>query len=194
MPLLPALDDFVTPVAVRRRFVGIDPGKKGFTAELLDDALHTATPIPVTKDNKYDLPAIVALARTWRGHWVVLERQQAAYKRGGHNEQQTNNMVRSSFTTGRGFGMWEGVLTALGIKYILVMPGVWKRKMGITVPKDFGSQDARKKESKRLAKAKAAELFPGIDLRAKPSKRCKPNADKAEAILLAYYGIHHGKW
>lgn len=73
---------------------------------------------------------------------------------------------------GRSFGCLEGVLAALQVPTTLVYPAVWKRALNI--PADKGG-----------ARMKAMSLFPEV---AEMFKRVK-DADRAEAALLALYGL-----
>ena len=78
--------------------------------------------------------------------------------------------TRSMFTIGYGYGLWIGVLATLQIPYTNVRPGIWKR--ALTLGKD--------KEASRL---RAMQLYPGADL------RLKKHHGRAEALLLAAYGL-----
>lgn len=174
-------------------YVGIDPGKQGFVAVIDSDKVVDSSPIP-TVDRDYDIRGMTRLARGWKARRVarvVLEEQQPAYLSGAGDGKGANNMVRASFGTGRGYGMWEGILSAVGLPYITVRPSVWKKKMGIIVPKGVKGRRNRQKESKRLSVERCAEAFPGADLRRSTRGRV-PCPDKAEAILLARYGVLYG--
>jgi hypothetical protein len=167
-------------------WVGIDPGKQGYVVALKDSMLE-AWPVPVTEDG-YDLPGVIRivgqLAR-WNIACVMLERQQPAYRAPGQ-DKVFNNLVRASFMIGYGFAMWETALTAFSIKYDLVMPGVWKKQMGLTAAKDVTERAARAKVTKGNSVALAMSLWPTHDFRRTP--RCKPSPDQCEAALLAEYG------
>jgi len=81
--------------------------------------------------------------------------------------------VRSYFTIGLGFGVWLGILSALGLAYTRVRPAVWKRHLGLT-------------SDKGQARLRAQQLFAQADL------RLRKHHGRAEALLLAHYGrIRH---
>ena len=119
--------------------------------------------------HEYDLPGMVQLLQPYAGHGahVVIEESQAMPGQG----------VRSTFTTGVGFGAWLALLAALEIPYTRVRPAVWKRMFMLR---------GHDKEAARLL---AQQLFPSADLRR------KKDHGRAEALLLAVYGqqgSHHG--
>lgn len=81
--------------------------------------------------------------------------------------------VTSMFSFGKSAGYIEGVLTALGIPYQLVMPRRWKGEFGL---------NGKKENSIEVCK----RLFPDVELRA--SNRCRKDSDgMAEALLIALY-------
>lgn len=101
-----------------------------------------------------------------------------------------------AFAFGRGFGQWEGLLTALDLPIMLAPPATWKAVMvplKLKMPKL--SKDATKTEKgrarrtrsmakKNAARNRAMQLFP-----ANASKFANKEDDGlAEAALLAEYG------
>ncbi len=150
--------------------IGIDPGLQGAVA-IIDPAgalvaLHDTPTLTLrtTRGSKceYDVPGLVALLAPYAGPQahVVLEEAQAMPGQG----------VRSMFTCGLGFGVWLGLLGAVGIPYSRVRPQVWKKALSLP---------GKDKEQARL---RAMQLFPGADLRR------KRDHGRAEALLLAVYG------
>lgn len=148
-------------------YIGIDPGLTGALA-VLDDTLDVValydTPTLTLKASRgtrqeYDLPGMVRLLQPYAGHsaHVVIEESQAMPGQG----------VRSTFTTGLGFGAWLALLAALEIPYTRVRPAVWKRMFMLR---------GHDKEAARLL---AQQLFPSADLRR------KKDHGRAEALLLA---------
>lgn len=81
--------------------------------------------------------------------------------------------VVSSFQFGMGFGMWQGLLAALGIPYTLVSPQRWKKAMLA----DMGAE-------KSASRLRAGQLFPAC---AEQFARVKDDG-RAEAVLIAEYG------
>jgi len=75
-------------------------------------------------------------------------------------------------TLALGFGVWLGLLGSLGLAHTHVRPGVWKRSLGFS-------------KDKEAARLRAMQLFPGADLRR------KRDHGRAEALLLAWYGLGH---
>lgn len=83
--------------------------------------------------------------------------------------------VASTFKFGQGYGFLRGLLTALKLPYIEVMPKVWQAKF-IPVTKKL-----EKAERKRMLKGVAQRLFPAPVI----------TLENADSILLAYYAKHH---
>jgi len=155
--------------------IGVDPGLDGCAAAidghgtpiaLLDTPTLTIGGARATRD--YALPAMAAWLRqfTVLDTNVVIERQQAmpAVLRG--RKQGT----ASSFATGKGFGVWLGLVVGLGLRYTLVHPARWRASMGL--PRGSGKEGSRHR---------AMQLFPSTDL------RLKKHEARAEALLMAEY-------
>ena len=150
--------------------LGIDPGLAGAVAIL--DAHGTLealadTPTLVLKVQRgtrqvYDVPGMAALLRPYAGlqTHVYIEESQPMPGQG----------TRWMFTTGYGYGLWIGLLTTLQLPYTPIRPGIWKRSMAL----------GKDKEASRL---RAMQLYPGADL------RLKKHHGRAEALLLASYGL-----
>ena len=149
---------------------GIDPGLSGAVAVLAPEGTLVAlTDIPTLTIStsrggrqEYDVPGMTALVARHgdQGLHAILEESQAMPGQG----------VRSMFTVGLGFGLWLGILAALGIPYTRVRPADWKRALGL-VGKD-----------KEQARLRAMQLFPRAEL------RLKKHHGRAEALLLAWHG------
>jgi hypothetical protein len=176
-------------------WVGIDPGKKGYVVALKPNGVLESWPVPLKGGEEddgdygdYDLPGVISIVAQfarWDVAGVMLERQQPAYRAPGQ-EKVYNNLVRASFMIGYGFALWETALTAFNIPYDLVMPGVWKKQMGLTAPKEVTERSERAKATKGNSVALASSLWPKHDFKRTP--RCKPSPDQCEAALLAEYG------
>jgi hypothetical protein len=150
--------------------VGIDPGLTGAVAvlsaegtlEALADAPVLTLKVQRGTKQVYDVPALVALLEPYSGlqcH-VLIEESQAMPGQG----------TRSMLTIGFGYGLWLGILATLRLPYTAVRPAQWKRTMGLS----------KDKEASRL---RAMQLYPGADL------RLKKHHGRAEALLLAHYGL-----
>ena len=77
--------------------------------------------------------------------------------------------VSSTFSLGRGLGLWEGILAALRLPVEMIEPTAWKRAMGIPAGSD-----------KRASVELALRLFPTA-----PIKRTQDG--RADAVLLAEF-------
>lgn len=157
------------------RFIGIDVGLDGAFAVIRDGQAQvfdapTTTVKGATSRRVYlpqQMAAIVASALPTgdaraEGHsFVVLERQQAMPKQG----------VRSMFSLGHGYGLWEGILAALELPYEIVGPQVWQKEM-------LGSV-----KGKDAARAKALQLFPQLT----EQLSLKKHHGRADALLMAEF-------
>ena len=151
--------------------IGIDPGLAGAVAVLTPEGTLEAladTPtltLKVQRGSKqvYDVPGMAELLRPYAGHQcqVYIEESQPMPGQG----------TRSMFTIGFGYGLWIGLLTTLALSYTPIRPGIWKRALAL----------GKDKEASRL---RAMQLYPGADL------RLKKHHGRAEALLLASYGLH----
>lgn len=155
-------------------YMGIDPGVEGAFALLLDDgqAIVFDTPVATVGGSRRDyLPAMmrIQVLAEARGDAVM-----AALERG---IPMPNQSSRTTYLTGRGVGLWEGILTGLQIPYELVAPQRWKRALGLAVGADKG-------ESRVLA----CRLFPAL---AQQLSRVRDHG-RAEALLLAEWRHRQG--
>ena len=155
--------------------IGIDPGMCGAIAAV--DAstreivrVEDCPVIPAGKGSEYDIGSMADLIRSIAiggRAMVILEQAQAMPKQG----------VTSTFHFGRGYGIWLGILGALGIPYRTVRPCEWTREV-------FKGLPGKGKERSILF---ASRAFPGIEL--VPEGCRKPRDGRADAACLAYYGL-----
>ena len=133
----------------------------------------------------YDGPAIRRFLTEHNIIHVFIEAQQAQTKPtirrcgncGTIVASTTPQGTVSTFTTGRGFGLIEGICVGIPIKYELVHPRSWQPKM---LPPGQG-------DSKPRARIAAGRLFPALDLRA--NDRCRvPHEGVVDALLIAEFG------
>jgi len=158
---------------------GIDPGKLGALAWISDVAVQVI-PMPVIRAAKgrheYDLPAIVSLLK--RSHvstTVYLERGQPLPRilRG-----KPMGGASANYHRGYSRGLFEGILTALGIPYVLVSPRSWQKEM---------LQGTSGKDTKQRSVIAAQRLFPGVSLL--PTERFRKASDgMADSLLIAEHG------
>ena len=98
-----------------RGWVGIDPGKSGAIA------LIRANGVPIVIDYPGDVALAVDAVRTWTVEYDIalaaVESVHAMPKQG----------VVSTFTFGKSFGEWLGILAAMSVSYMLVTPQEWQR-------------------------------------------------------------------
>jgi len=154
-------------------YIGIDPGMSGALV-CLDKAggIRRMAVMPTMKvgtKNKLDPKAIAGWLKCCfteeEIRMVSIEEQRAMHKQG----------VTSTFTTGRGYGILEGIVSALGLPYQLTRAVDWQREMFKGLPKGKG-----KDHSKRVAQ----QLFPKETF--KKSERCTNLHDGlTDAVLIA---------
>jgi crossover junction endodeoxyribonuclease RuvC len=148
--------------------IGIDPGLTGALAVLTADGTFVAvfdTPtLTLVKRQSlrqaFDLVALARLLAPYAGEpvHVMLEESQSMPGQG----------VASTFQTGVGFGVWLGVVGALGLPHTLVRPFVWKKALRVGADKE-------------QCRLRAQQLFPGADL------HLKKHHGRSEALLIAWY-------
>lgn len=150
-------------------YIGIDPGLSGAIARLVWKPDFEGTrvddiPVAVVKASKRDylIQEIHALLRGPGLSYAIVERQIAMPRQAS----------TSTFATGRGQGIIEGLLTGLSIPYEMVDSAKWKKAMGIPAGSDKGA-----------SRVMAMRLFPHL---ADRLGRVKDDG-RAEALLLAEY-------
>ena len=142
---------------------GIDPGLTGGIAFLHNDVvLAIRTPvIKVQKKNYLNVGEIVSLLMKHDPDHIYIEKQQAMPKQG----------VASTFRTGFGYGVYLGLIIALGIKHTEVTARQWKKDL--CVPAD-----------KNMARGIATKLYP----HASSQWKLKCEDGVAESTLIAHWG------
>src|SRR4051812_10470023 len=155
-------------------FVGIDPGLDGGIAMIYPDGNVDARVAPVASAAKsgkrvFDRGTMWAILRATTPAFAAIEKVSAAPMHG--RQQGTTSM----FSFGVGFGLWLGMLEALGIEYVEADPRRWKKAV-------LGGT----KKDKAAATWYAQKVFPGVSLLATP--RCRvPHDGIADALCLAEY-------
>jgi crossover junction endodeoxyribonuclease RuvC len=151
--------------------LGIDPGLSGALAMASGDELHVhdMPVVEVRGKRVIDAPRLAEMLRTgfpYMPNMVVLEHVQGVQGSG----------ATSAFAFGRGFGLVEGCVTAIGLPLTLVRPQTWTKALGVS----------RDKGQHRLA---AGSLWPrhtGLFARVKDDGR-------ADAALLAHWYARHAR-
>jgi crossover junction endodeoxyribonuclease RuvC len=153
-----------------KKFIGIDNGLHGaiailtVTEKTTDLVIHDMPVLKIAGKNKYDLHAIgLILKEHIKDSFAVLEQAQAMPGQG----------VVSMFSTGYGYGLMRGFLTALNIPYQIIPSQRWK--------KEYGLQKTEKKDAALPAEA----LYPQAKLR---GSKGGVKDGRADALLLADYG------
>ena len=171
--------------------IGIDPGKSGAIATLIDGRysvydIPTMTIISgkgknLKKTVDYDILALDKLIRCYSRYdlgapcYAVVERAEAVTYGATSARGSYHNSAQTNFSKGRGYGIIEALLQINGVPIIASpRPGDWKRGLGLT---DSSKAYVDKKEASRLM---ALDLHPEL---ADELKRKKDNG-RAEALLL----------
>lgn len=153
-------------------YIGIDPGFTGAVAVISAvGALVALYDTPVTqvvfqKSGKlrtraeFVTPAMVEIFQRYGAiRDVALELITARSGQG----------VTSMFRFGHGFGLWEGILTALDIKYTRILPTAWKQQFDLI---------NKEKDASRIV---AMKLFPAAEL------KLKKHHGRADALCIAEF-------
>jgi len=152
--------------------LGIDPGKAGSVAFIKQKVGGktelTVIPTPVVRQ-EYDIGDMAAILKIYEPTFGVIERAQTMPGQGSV----------SGGTFMKGYGIWLGILGALGIPYQIVHSRVWTRVMLAGAPG----------EGKERAYNVARNLFPEWQ------PKLKKEYQYADSILLAEYSrrIYQGK-
>ena len=165
-----------------RPILGIDPGSKGFLTILDEDGSmgHYA----IADGDMLDLANhIKDLAATHSGLHAVMEEVHAVF----------GSAAKATFAFGEVNGFIKGMLTALGIPYVLVQPKEWQKEVWINQDMVYDTKEGKDGKPRRVANTKqtsynaARRLFPSVDFR--KSERCKNWDDnKVDSLLIAEYG------
>ena len=158
----------------KRIFIGIDPGLSGGIA-VIDEHLSVLglEDTPIIKAGGKSLYSVADMAAILRrfalmgAALVILEQAQSMPGQG----------VTSTFQTGYGFGLWNGIIGALEIPCRTVKPSVWTREVlkGCTG------------EGKARSIGFITRMFPSAELT--PPGCRKPRDGRADALCLAYWGL-----
>lgn len=148
--------------------IGIDPGLKGAMAKLVNDSPAWTADLPTMdrpsgKGRQINGACLAEQLRHRNEVRVFIERVSAMPGQG----------VTGVFSFGFTAGVIDGVCAALGLPVEYVSPQVWKRHHGL-LGKD-----------KEASRARAIRMFPAL---AGQLSR-KKDADRAEALLIAAYGL-----
>lgn len=158
-------------------FGGIDGGKDGAIVILNPDggiiSLHKTPLVKSAKGrDEYDIPGIVRILKSMPtpSNFTLEKGQPMPAKMGG---------AIANFSRGYSFGLYQAVLTALGISYNVVAPRTWQKVLftGVNV-----------EDTKAASILVAKRLWPAQDWR-KSERAVKDNDGLTDAALLAYWGL-----
>jgi hypothetical protein len=137
-------------------YIGIDPGGSGAIAAIGESLIGPRIQkLDSTERDISDFLEMLADYDNEHRH-AIIERVHSMPKQG----------VASSFKFGQSYGFLRGLLIALHISFEEVTPQKWQQVMG-----------CRSKGDKNVTKAKAQQLFPGVNV----------THAIADALLLAEY-------
>jgi hypothetical protein len=154
---------------MKKVIIGIDPGKGGGIAVVVDGLITEFHKYPKTmKDLYYIMDEIL---HNWNTKPIAYLEQVHAFPTDGRS---------SAFKFGSNYGLWQGLLLGFEIECKFVAPQVWMKPLGL--PKD-------KKERKNRIKALAQNVIDkqNISLKNKHIKRVTLNT--SDAILISMYGF-----
>ncbi len=166
--------------------LGIDPGLNGALAVLDPASLRIVAMLgmPAMRLGKAKGSKLEVSARTLV---VMIEREALPAVANVFLERVSSSPqmgVTSAFQFGRGYGVIEGVIAALGWPIEYVTPAKWKKALRVPAEKD----DAR---------ARACEIMPRDSELWTPRRGVmnqKQASGRAEAALIAMYGAVHGRY
>jgi len=162
--------------------IGIDNGLDGAVVVLCDGKLHEWHDTPTIAAAKgkgkraFAVAEMVSILRPYTQLGepeAFLEYAQAMPKQG----------VSSTFKTGVCFGLWQGILSTLGISFNIVHPRTWTGKMLHGMPAG---------DTKARSMARCQQLFPSLPLM-KPRGRVLSMDGRADAALIAAHGAGIGR-
>jgi crossover junction endodeoxyribonuclease RuvC len=152
--------------------IGIDPGLTGAVSILWPDKHITIEDTPTMAVKKAGgkigteyLPREMAnILQGLEANWsqIYIEAVHSMPKQG----------VSSTFTFGKGYGIWIGIIAAFGIPVTFVTPQKWKKAL---------MQGIHDKDAARL---RAQQLYPSM----MPQLKLKKHVGRADALLIMHYG------
>jgi len=140
-------------------YIGIDVGKNGGVAVIYGDGTMESYKCPKDAKGMADLIIDIKASSIRVNEEVkcIIEHVHAFPKQG----------VVSMFNFGKNYGLWLGILEALGVDYLPMPPKMWKQF--------YGKMPRQKIDRKRHLKQLAQDLYP----------HHKVTLAVADAILLA---------
>ena len=155
--------------------IGIDPGKKGGII-ILDNKQYIISKhvMPVIGNTKkeYDVKMLYDILGQYEGiATCYLERAQP----------QGNNGPKQAFMTGYGYGILQGILTALQIPFQIVAPRTWQKK----IFEGLNSDDTKLASALFCKRRWPKENWVATE------RSVKIHDGLTDAACIAYYGVKH---
>lgn len=152
-------------------YIGIDPGLNGGIAFLDDETGIVAYKTPTIGGKEYDIQAMKIQLTCNRGESTIafIENQISMPGQG----------LTSTLTTGKGFGIWLGLLAGLEIPYQVIGAQQWQKKLFTGV--------SNKLDTKAKSEVVAKRLFPYADFR-KSERATKAHDGLTDAACIAEFG------
>lgn len=167
-----------------KKYIGIDPGAKGFVA-VIDREECEYRFLSIDESTPHEVSEFLLSEAFGNDVAVVIEDVHSIF----------GSSAKSTFNFGYIKGLLVGLLIAHRIPYTLVQPKEWQQEIWTNADKEYKSQTtavAGKEKSRRVIDTKATSLnaalrlFPQVDFR-KNEKCRKPDDNKADALLMAEY-------
>ena len=160
-------------------YVGIDNGLKGGIC-FIDAAGKVVEKyiMPVVSSdkgkNEYDLISMVTIFKGKEIELIALEKAHAYPGQG----------VTSMFSIGKGFGMWQGIIVALGLPYVVIPPQTWQGHV-------LAGMD--RTDTKQASILYAQRIAPDQDWKG-TARSFKPHDGLTDAFCLARFALErYGK-
>lgn len=152
-------------------FIGIDPGLNGGIAFVNEQGLGLVYVTPVIGGKEYDIQAMKKHLQSAPKEklFAVIENQISMPGQG----------LTSTLQTGKGFGIWIGLLAGLNVSYQVVGAQAWQKRLFTGVKGNL--------ETKEKSEVIAKRLFPEVDFR-RSDRATKAHDGLTDAILIAEYG------
>lgn len=162
---------------MNRRYIGIDPGVKGYIAVITEGEPGNMEFCSIADNDYRSISQFLKGVKKASGENCVccMESVHAIF----------GSSAKATFSFGEVFGVLQGILVALGIPYHLVPPKTWQKEIWITEDKEYKAGKAI--DNKRTSVNAARRIFPDVDFRR--TSKCKNLDDnKCDATLICEYG------
>lgn len=164
--------------------IGVDLGKDGGLVCLGESGIVAMSVMPVITSSKskkvLDLAKIKAFILTYNPTVVVVEKLTPLpafiTRKGGEKQFAGGNLA--NFSRGYSLGSFEGLLVALGRKYVLVAPQSWQADL---------LRDTAAADTKQAALIVVKRLWPDQTFLASERSR-KPHGGLVDAACIAEFG------